>query len=95
MSLSLMLLFKKKKFFLKPIYVLNCFQVIFDFLKCTEIIWKIGCIFGTAAFNSNEQLPLYSPRLRVGLVLFSHSLVQSRNDRFLLCGVTSVYSGGT
>lgn len=29
----------------KPIYVLNCFQVIFDFLKCTEVIWESGYIF--------------------------------------------------
>lgn len=43
-SLSLMLLFKTTVcLFLKPIYVLNCFQVIFDFLKCTEVIWKTGC----------------------------------------------------
>lgn len=65
MSLSLMLLFKKTCF-LKPIYVLNCFQVIFDFLKCTEVIWKTGGNLGTAAVSS-EHVPLYSHGLGVGV----------------------------
>lgn len=97
MSLSLMLLFEQKKsfFFLKPIYVLNCFQVIFYFLKCTEVIWKIGCSFWTAAFNGSEQLPLDGHRLRGWVGFVSHSSVWSRNDRFLLCGVMLVCIRGT
>lgn len=73
-----MLLFKKKKkkVFLKPIYVLNCFRVISDFLKCTEVIWEVKGVPRAASAHSDghpcrtaagrRARGLWSPRLRMG-----------------------------
>lgn len=96
MSLSLMLLFKTKSFFKANL----CTKLLpgnFDFLKCTEVIWKTGCSVWTAALDSHEHLALQSHRLRVGVGAGAMPLPPPPEQKgpMFVTGVTLVCSRGT